>query len=809
MDFDNCDNVGTSYELAHSAEDRCNAVQLDGTDDGTSPACTFTPQACEECDPIEGAATVVCTSAGDSEPASAEDGYFWTEGQPETEYTQGQGDIPATVTACTSIQGATSVACTSADDSVPTSVPDGYYVLQDGDTAPCIDDPLWTVSLNSGENLRCDKIHEHPYDSEGYPEACSSNWNYESDAGRRAIDACLVSCEICEAGGDFTYGGPPAVTACHLEGAAVVTCTDGYDAVPGGAIDGYFFTAEHTDAATGICISTAAGDGPGDPDFDTCAAVAAMDDDVACMAVETAADDDGDARACEHYTPGEAIPCQPGGPCQPATVTECTPIDGAASVICTDDTDSEATRAAEGYFFTAAGSAAPPCADDPDFAIDNDGTTTYCTGIYIETTCENLDFSHGLDGRHIREACPLLCGMCEAGERFVDGQWLLVPGTVTECAPIENALTVSCTDESDSVPSSATEGYYLYAECTDDPDWEYVGYYCTYYASNRHRCDTDGGSGYGGTGSEACPVACGTCGELSAEVIALACTPIEGATTVICTDESDSVPTSAAAGYFIGDGSCADDPDWTYMGSFCEDMVHHEDMVYLCSAAAGYYSAGDEHDERTMREACPVMCGACDDVVIPDVAIACTPIDGADAVLCTNADDSRVPCEPGDFYSRSSLACEECIPVEGAASVLCTTDSDSVPTSAAEGWYFTPDGGFAGTVTRCTPIEGASSVSCSHLVAITNSVVVSCDNDLELIDGTCVDNRSTTIDCDAVDVSLPCNVMALVAQLREAAAHDVLLIEVIDPVTFCPCKAVLDASPDWTPNVVQSCDGGN
>jgi hypothetical protein len=188
---------------------------------------------------------------------------------------------------------------------------------------------------------------------------------------------------------------------------------------------------------------------------------------------------------------------------------------------------------------------------------------------------------------------------------------------------------------------------------------------------------------------------------------------------------------------------------------------------------------------------------------------ACTPIDGADTVLCTNADDSMLPCEPGDFYSRSSLACEECIPVEGAASVLCTTDSDSVPTSAAEGWYFTPDGGFAGTVTRCTPIEGASSVSCSHLVAITNSVVVSCDNDLELIDGTCVDNRSTTIDCDAVDVSLPCNVMALVAQLREAAAHDVLLIEVIDPVTFCPCKAVLDASPDWTPNVVQSCDGGN
>jgi hypothetical protein len=188
----------------------------------------------------------------------------------------------------------------------------------------------------------------------------------------------------------------------------------------------------------------------------------------------------------------------------------------------------------------------------------------------------------------------------------------------------------------------------------------------------------------------------------------------------------------------------------------------------------------------------------------PEVNLRWSPL-----VHCTNADDSMLPCEPGDFYSRSSLACEECIPVEGAASVLCTTDSDSVPTSAAEGWYFTPDGGFAGTVTRCTPIEGASSVSCSHLVAITNSVVVSCDNDLELIDGTCVDNRSTTIDCDAVDVSLPCNVMALVAQLREAAAHDVLLIEVIDPVTFCPCKAVLDASPDWTPNVVQSCDGGN
>eukprot|EP01046_Picozoa_sp_COSAG06_P024456 COSAG06_NODE_1994_length_7889_cov_8.566752_1_plen_399_part_00 len=356
-----------------------------------------------------------------------------------------------------------------------------------------------------------------------------------------------------------------------IEGAATVTCQSTGDSGPASAADGYFLTAEHTDATTDTCISAATDDGPGDPDFEACAAVVALSDDVACMAVETAADDDGDARACEHYAPGEALPCQAGGPCQPATVTE--------------------------------------------------------------------------------------------------------------CAPIENALilTVSCTDESNSVPSSVPEGYYIYAECADDPDWEYTAHNqpahdCAWYASNQERC----GEVPSGAASEACPVACGACGELSTEVFASACTPIEGAATVICTDESDSEPTSAAVGYFIGEGACADDPDWiyAYLGSFCEDMFDDWSSYGYSSSSLCTWQ-GDYPDERTMREACPATCGACDDAVIPDAAIACTPIDGADTVLCTNADDQVVApgCDPGKFLVQNipgSGECVDCTPVEGASDVECT-----------------------------------------------------------------------------------------------------------------------------------------
>ena len=121
-----------------------------------------------------------------------------------------------------------------------------------------------------------------------------------------------------------------------------------------------------------------------------------------------------------------------------------------------------------------------------------------------------------------------------------------------------------------------------------------------------------------------------------------------------------------------------------------------------------------------------------------------------------------------------------------ATTANCGADVDGVPAS----------------VTPCTAIEGADSVVCTDEW---HSVPTSCHDGLELVDGICIETRSNGIDCSAVDASLPCNVMLLLAQMREAAAHSDTFV--IDPVMFCPCKVVLDASPDWTPSVVQSCSG--
>jgi hypothetical protein len=59
------------------------------------------------------------------------------------------------------------------------------------------------------------------------------------------------------------------------------------------------------------------------------------------------------------------------------------------------------------------------------------------------------------------------------------------------------------------------------------------------------------------------------------------------------------------------------------------------------------------------------------------------------------------------------------------------------------------------------------------------------------------------IDCSAVSPDAPCNVMYLIDQVRDARS-----LQDIDPLTFCPCKWVRDASPHYDPSVVAACEGG-
>ena len=135
--------------------------------------------------------------------------------------------------------------------------------------------------------------------------------------------------------------------------------------------------------------------------------------------------------------------------------------------------------------------------------------------------------------------------------------------------------------------------------------------------------------------------------------------------------------------------------------------------------------------------------------------------------LCVLFCLARASAAPTTFERAVALVAE--------SQANCGADVDGVPAS----------------VTPCTAIEGADSVVCTDEW---HSVPTSCHDGLELVDGICIETRSNGIDCSAVDASLPCNVMLLLAQMREAAAHSDTFV--IDPVMFCPCKVVLDASPD-------------
>jgi hypothetical protein len=51
--------------------------------------------------------------------------------------------------------------------------------------------------------------------------------------------------------------------------------------------------------------------------------------------------------------------------------------------------------------------------------------------------------------------------------------------------------------------------------------------------------------------------------------------------------------------------------------------------------------------------------------------------------------------------------------------------------------------------------------------------------------------------------SLPCYVMRLIDEIRDAES-----LEDVDPEVFCPCKFVRDAAPNAMPVAGASCGGG-
>merc|ERR1711988_723825 len=102
----------------------------------------------------------------------------------------------------------------------------------------------------------------------------------------------------------------------------------------------------------------------------------------------------------------------------------------------------------------------------------------------------------------------------------------------------------------------------------------------------------------------------------------------------------------------------------------------------------------------------------------------------------------------------------------------------------------------------CPAIEGAATVTCSS--ATEPGIATSCDDGYELEGVICVvvthppdgSSASPAIDCTDVALSLPCHIMLLVDEVRNATS-----LQDIDKEVFCPCERVRAANPEWSPRV--------
>jgi hypothetical protein len=144
--------------------------------------------------------------------------------------------------------------------------------------------------------------------------------------------------------------------------------------------------------STGTCVSTAAGDAVGDTDFDACAAVTALADDTACVAIMTAATDDAaDAAACT-YTPtfahGEYTYKDGVGTCA-ETATTSVPADTAACAAVTALGDATACEAVSKDGVTASAGSAATCVEAAATSVDADAEACACvTDLTSATACE-------------------------------------------------------------------------------------------------------------------------------------------------------------------------------------------------------------------------------------------------------------------------------------------------------------------------------------------------------------------------------------------------------------------------------------
>jgi len=102
-----------------------------------------------------------------------------------------------------------------------------------------------------------------------------------------------------------------------------------------------------------------------------------------------------------------------------------------------------------------------------------------------------------------------------------------------------------------------------------------------------------------------------------------------------------------------------------------------------------------------------------------DTCTACTPVEDATSITCTETGNSRATCAPGMFKTDNSATtpsqsdtCTACTPVLGATSIEC--DGTGNTRAQCEDGLVHVDNNDAGTSDMCcTAVEGAASVTCT------------------------------------------------------------------------------------------------
>ena len=735
VDLNACSDV-TGAALSDNIE--CDAVQMDGTSDGSSSACTYTaigsttsasPVSVQVCDVINqsygnpnGVETVSCTGPGNSIPATAKPGYYITT-------QEGRGILAGGVKRCTVVNNANTVICTGPGNSIPVTANLGNYispaVLPVPVAATCAETEITnsvSVDLNAcanvtgaalSDNIECDAVQ-----LDGTSDGSSSACTYTAIGS--TTSASPVSVQVCDAINQ-SYGNP--------NGVEIVSCTGTGNSIPAIAKPGYYIT---TQESGGILA---------------------------------------------------------GG------VKKCTDVNNADTVICTDSTYSVPVTAEPGYYIAPAVPPVPvaaTCAETEitnsvsvdlnacanvtgDALIDNiecdavqldgtsDGSSSACTYTALGSTpgslvsvqvCDTIDQSYGNSDDVETVICTgpgnSIPSTAKPGYYITtqeDGGILV--GGVKRCTEVLNAETVICTDSGNSVPVTAEPGFYLEAgvppvpvaatcvgstrdfDCATHADW-------TSGDGSASTCRIDNGCNYtaiGSTpGSPASVQACDTIDQSygnsnGVEVVSCTgsgnsipltaipgyyittqegggilaggvkkCTDVDNAETVICTDSTDSVPVTAEPGYYI-------------RATMGVDGLH--DRVKKCDLKtnAATVTCTDSTDSVpvTAEPGFYVEAGVVD---------TCTPVLNAETVTCTDSTDSVPVTADAGFYVENGVV-NTCTSVLNAASVMCTDHAnvltDSFPVTANTGYYIKEGGGGLGNIVeKCTPIVNAATVTCTN-----------------------------------------------------------------------------------------------